>query len=98
MGLLSMRIDDDLDQRLSREAERERRTRSEIVRDALSSFLSERDRQRFLDEIARAARELDPGEARAVAEDALPLDNEALHAAEPRAAYRTTRKGKGRKR
>lgn len=98
MGLLSMRIDDDLDRRLSREAERERRTRSEIVRDALSSFLSERDRQRFLDEIARAARELDPGEARAVAEDALPLDNEALHAAEPRAAYRTTRKGKGRKR
>jgi predicted transcriptional regulator len=98
MGVLSMRIDDDLDGRLSREAERERRSRSEIVRDALSSFLSERERQRFLGEIARAARDLEPGEARAVAEDALPLDNEALHAAEPRAAYRATRKGKGRKR
>lgn len=98
MGLLSMRIDDDLDQRLSREAERERRTRSEIVRDALSSFLSERERQRFLGEIARAARELAPGEARAIAEDALPLDNEALRAAEPRTAYRVTGKGKGRKR
>ena len=98
MGLLSMRIDDDLDLRLSREAERERRTRSEIVRDALSSFFSARDRQRFIDQIARAARELDPEEARALAEDALPLDNEALRAGEPRAAYRTTRKGKGRKR
>ena len=98
MALLSMRIDDDLDQRLAREAERERRTRSEIVRDALSSFLSERDRQRFLDEIARAARELEPGEARSMAEDALLLDNEALHAAEPRSAYRAVRKGKGRKR
>ena len=98
MALLSMRIDDDLDRRLAREAERERRTRSEIVRDALSSFLSERDRQRFLDEIARAARQLEPGEARSIAEDALPLDNEALHAAEPRSTYRAVRKDKGRKR
>ena len=93
-----MRIDDELDRRLSHEAERERRTRSEIVRDALSSFLSARDRQRYIDQIARAAREVEPGEARALAEEALPLDNEALHAAEPRATYRTTRKGKGRKR
>lgn len=74
------------DQRLSREAERDRRTRSEIVPDALSSFLRARDRQRFLDEIARPARELEPGEARSVAEDALPLDNEALPAARNREA------------
>lgn len=98
MGLLSMRIDDDLEQRLAREADREQRTRSEIVREALTSFLMDRERQRYIDQIARAARELDPGAAQAVAEEALPFDNEALHAAEPRAAYRTGRKGKGRKR
>ncbi|OGA01901.1 MAG: hypothetical protein A2Z64_04475 [Betaproteobacteria bacterium RIFCSPLOWO2_02_67_12] len=91
MGVLSMRLDDELDQRLSREAERENRTRSELVRDALSAFLSERERQRFLAEIARAARSIDPGDARAVATEALPLDNEALGTAEPRATYRAVR-------
>ena len=97
MGLLNLRIDDDLARRLALEAERERRSRSEIVRDALSSFFRERDRRKFLDEIARAARELAPVEARAIAEEALPLDNEAVHAAQPRTAYRAG-KGKGRKR
>ena len=94
-----MRLDDDLDQRLSREAERENRTRSELVRDALAVFLSERERQRFLGEIARAARGIDPGDAKAVAAEALPLDNEAFGAAEPRAEYRASpRDGRRRKR
>ncbi len=89
-----MRLDDDLDAQLSREAEHESRSRSEIVRDALSSFLAERQRQRFLDEIGRAARSLDPAEAHAVAEEALPFDNEALLAAEPRVSYRALRRAK----
>jgi len=98
MGVLSMRLDDELDQRLSREAERENRTRSELVRDALAAFLSERERERFLAEIARAARAIDPGDAKAVAAEALPLDNEALGTAEPRAAYRASTGGRRRKR
>jgi predicted transcriptional regulator len=98
MGVLSMRLDDELDQRLSREAERENRTRSELVRDALAAFLSERERERFLAEIARAARAIDPGDAKAVAAEALPLDNEALGTAEPRAAYRASPGGRRRKR
>jgi predicted transcriptional regulator len=98
MGVLSMRLDDELDQRLTREAERERRTRSELVRDALAAFLAERERQRFLDEIARAARGIDPAEARLVAAEALPLDNETLVAAEPRAAYRAAAGAKRRRR
>lgn len=98
MGVLSMRLDDDLDQRLTREAERERRTRSELVRDALAAFLSERERQRFLDEIARAARGIDAAEAKQVAAEALPLDNEALAAMEPRAAYRAAAGGRKRRR
>lgn len=98
MGMLTLRLDDELDAQLTREAERERKTRSELLREALAVFLSQRERQRFLDEIARAARELQTAEALAVAEEALPLDNEALRAAEPRAAYRASRKRKGRKR
>lgn len=98
MGVLSMRLDDDLDQRLSREAERENRTRSDLVRDALGAFLGERERQRFLGEIARAARGIDAGEAKAVAAEALPLDNEVLGAAEPRAAYRASPGNRRRKR
>jgi metal-responsive CopG/Arc/MetJ family transcriptional regulator len=98
MTILSMRIDDDLDRRLSQEAERERRSRSEIVREALSAFLSERERLRFQGEIARAAQAIDPAESRAVAEEALPLDNEALRASEPRAAYRASRKSGRRRR
>ena len=98
MGVLSMRLDDELDRRLSREAERENRTRSELVRDALAVFLSERERQRFLAEIARAARAVEPGDAKAVAAEALPLDNEALGTAEPRAAYRVPSGGRKRRR
>lgn len=98
MGVLSMRLDDELDEQLAREAERERKTRSEVVREALTAFLSDRERQRFLGEIARAAREVTPAEARAVAEEALPLDNEALRASEPRATYASAPKRKRRKR
>ena len=98
MGILSMRLDDDMDGRLAREAERERKSRSEVVREALATFLESRERQRFLSELVRAAREVTPAEARAIAEEALPLDNEVLHAAEPRAAYAPVRKGKGRRR
>lgn len=98
MGILSMRLDDAMDGRLAREAERERKSRSEVVREALAEFLDGRERQRFLDDIARAAREVTPAEARAIAEEALPLDNEALHVAEPRGPYAPVRKAKGRRR
>jgi predicted transcriptional regulator len=98
MGVLNMRLDDDTDRKLTREAERERKTRSEVAREALSAYLSERERGRFRDQIARAAREVTPAEARAAAEEALPFDNEALGAAEPRARYRVRRKGKAGRR
>jgi predicted transcriptional regulator len=98
MGILSMRLDDDLDAQLSREAERENRTRSELVREALGTWLRERERQRFIAEIARAARNLDAAGSRAIAEEAVAYDNEALRAADPRAAYRARRATAGRKR
>lgn len=97
MATLNMRLDDELDRRLAREAELADRTRSEIARQAIVEFLSQRQRQRFLDEIARAARDRGAREAVAAAEEALTTDNEALSlaekgVAEPRARYRVRRK------
>ena len=96
MGTLNIRIDDDLDRRLMREAEAAERTRSELARDAISAYLEERERQRFLDQIARAAR-ADRGDAAAIAAEALATDNESLalaeHAArQPAARYSARRR------
>jgi predicted transcriptional regulator len=87
MATLNMRLDDDLDRRLSQEAERASQTRSELARRAIEAFLSQRQRQRFLDEIARAAR------ARDLVEKPLALatDNEALAIGEGRVTERPAR-------
>jgi predicted transcriptional regulator len=97
MATLTMRLDDELDRRLSREAERAEQTRSELARAAITAFLEQQERQRFLDEIARAAREPGGEDPIAIAEEALAADNEALDLAEgvvrqPRAAYRVKRR------
>jgi predicted transcriptional regulator len=97
MATLNVRLDDQLDRQLSREAELAAQTRSEVARQAIESFLGERQRRRFLEQIARAARERGPGEALALAEEALRTDNEALELAEhtarqPRARYTARRK------
>ena len=97
MGTLNLRLDDELERQLAREAERDERTRSELAREAIEAFLSQRQRQRFLDEIARAARERGAGEALEMAEEGLATDNEALAlgekvVAQPRARYRVRRR------
>jgi predicted transcriptional regulator len=96
MGVLNIRLDDDIDERLTREAEREQKTRSEVARAALLQYLEERERGIFRARIVRAAREIKAWEARAVAEEALPFDNEALGTSEPRAPYRAGKKGRRR--
>jgi predicted transcriptional regulator len=97
MPTLNMRLDDELDRRLTQEAELAAESRSEVARRAIDEFLSQRQRQRFLDEIARAARARGPQEALTAAEEALATGNEALAlgepvVAEPRAPYRVKRK------
>ena len=97
MATLNMRLDDELDARLSREAQLASQTRSELARQAIAEFLSQRHQQRFLDEIARAARARGDREALSLAEEALATDNEALDlaeraVAEPKVSYRVKRK------
>ena len=92
MAILNMRLDDELDRRLAREATLENQTRSELARAAIAEYLEQRERRRFQARILRAARGRGDREAIATAEEALYSDNEALDiseqlAAEPKAAY-----------
>lgn len=96
MSLVSIRLPDDVEARLTREAERAQRPKSEIARDAIVDYLERLERERFLVEIARAARARGDDEALEVANEALPTDNEALEIGEgvrePRPPYRALKK------
>jgi predicted DNA-binding protein len=90
MSLVSIRLSDDIEARLAREAERTQRPKSEIARDAIVDYLQRSERERFLADIARAARSRDDPDAVAVAEEALPLDNESLVIAEMSRVHEST--------
>jgi len=89
MGILTLRLPENLDARLSAMAKGENSSRSELARTALERFLREKDREKLLAEMVKAAQFLasDP-EARAeslrIAEDFAYTDNEALDMAEGR--------------
>jgi predicted transcriptional regulator len=105
MTVISLRLPDDLGARLEKEANLTSRPRSEVARDAIADYLARIERERFLASLEAAARNLAAdteggAEARAVAGQFLPLENEALALGEPASAYRaapvarTRRKGK----
>jgi predicted DNA-binding protein len=87
MGALSLRIPDELEARLDAEAQLEGVPRSEIARTALEGFLEIRERERTLAAYVAEARAIygDPSalaETQALADEAIPTDNEALEIAE----------------
>ena len=99
MSTVSIRLPDDLDLILNRESERTRRPKSEIARDAIADYLTRMERDRFLADIARAARDRGDTEALSFAAEALWTDNEALELTEPvdqvrepRATYKARKK------
>lgn len=103
MSLVSIRLPDEVENRLAQEAERARRPKSEIAREAIVEYLKRLERDRFLGEIARASRSREDEEALEFAEEALSLDNEALAIAESRGVQETRaiyrkRKAKKKKR
>jgi predicted DNA-binding protein len=96
MSIVSIRLPDDIELGLSLEAQRTRRPKSEIARDAIAEYLKRQERDRFLGEIARAARARGDSDALYLAAEALPLDNESMDKAdrmsgvgEPQAKYKT---------
>ena len=82
MAGLSLRLPHDLEARLDEEARGEGVSRSEIARTAIAEFLDRRERERYIAAFAEArAAYSDPelrAEALALAEEAVPLDNEGL--------------------
>lgn len=82
MPNLSLRLPDDLTARLSREAKTSRRTKADIARAAITDYLERRDRERFMSAYVRSIANRDQAESLAIAEEFLPLENEALALAE----------------
>ncbi|HSH29653.1 MAG TPA: ribbon-helix-helix protein, CopG family [Thiohalobacter sp.] len=89
MAAISLRLPEDVENRLNEEARRERRPRSEVVRQAITDYLERRERERFISELVAEAKAVYGDEARRreaieLAEDAVATGNEALDIAEGR--------------
>lgn len=84
MTVLSIRLTQRLEAHLREESRLAKQPKSLIARAALEQFLADKRRERFLARMSRAARAIDPDHAAAVAEEALPFDNEALTLTENR--------------
>lgn len=89
MTTLNIRLTEQIEQRLSEEAERENKTRSEIARDALNWYLLEIEKKRFMDQLLEEARaaysnESIRQEARTISEEFLSIENDMLEHVEGR--------------
>ena len=88
MGALSLRLQDDLERKLSQEASLSGQPRSQLIREALEALLLHRERERAEAALVGAATALATNdEAReetlAIAADFLHAENEALALGEP---------------
>jgi len=77
---MSLRLTEGLEQRLAEEAEIERKSRSELVREAVREFLHRRERERFMTAMVAEARQAygNPEmrrKALEIAEECLPFGN-----------------------
>ena len=89
MATLTLRLPDKLDKQLTALAAQTHRNRSDLARTALEKFLCDQEQERLMAEMVAAARFLATNpearaESLAIAEEFLPLDNEALDLAEGR--------------
>nr|WP_298411098.1 ribbon-helix-helix protein, CopG family [uncultured Halomonas sp.] len=86
MAAISLRLPDEIETLLATEAEREGRSRSEIVREAIADYVVRRERERFMGEVVDAANAIGKdgtasAEARTLAntDDGQPLDDESTN-------------------
>lgn len=104
MAGFSIRLPEELEDRLDAEARREGVPRAEVARLAIAEFLARRERERFVAALVAEARAAyaDPKirrDALTVAEDFAAADSEALDLAEGKPApARATAFGRGRRR
>lgn len=83
MAAISVRLPEDIEAQLTHEAELEGKARSEVAREAIAEYLARKERERFMAEMVAEARaaysnEAIRQEAREIAEEFLPVENEAL--------------------
>ena len=96
MHTLTIRLTEELEQKLEEEARLSRKPSAELAEKAITSFLEERRQQRFRKALAHAADALGRDrETLDFAEELLPLDNEALELAEDSTPKRLSRSGRG---
>lgn len=103
MSAFSLRIPKALEDRLDLEARRSGVPRSAVARTALEFFLDRRERERLLAGFVAEARTTYGDAARrdellALADEALPFDNEALEISEARPSRKAAGRAKARKR
>lgn len=80
--MLNIRLPDALEHALAEEAQQRNTSRSEVAREALRSHLRVQRRQRYVKRLQDAAEHLNEAEQRALAEESVAYDNEALAVAE----------------
>ena len=88
MSTLNVRLPEDLENLLAREAELAHKPRSELAREAIRTYLEQLERERYMGELERAARTIAEDrdlrqEAEATAEAFQPLEEEAAEADRP---------------
>ena len=81
MSTLNVRLPRELEEQLALEAERAHKPRSELARDAIRRYLTDLERQRFLEQLTRSAAAIaeEPAlrqEAVAIAEEFRPLESD----------------------
>jgi hypothetical protein len=87
MGAITIRLDKKIEDKLEAEIRLEKKTRSQLLRTALEDYLRRREQGRMMQALIQEMQRLPPTareESIALAEEALPLDNEALDLAEGR--------------
>lgn len=84
MANLSVRVPDELQRKLDRESNASQRPRSDLVREAISEYVTRCERERELSAMERAARAMAAagGDRRPSAEEFLDVDLEALELGE----------------
>lgn len=84
MANLSVRVPEELQRKLDRESSASRRTRSDLIREAISEYVTRRERERELSAMEEAARAMAAagGDRRPSAEEFLETDLEALELGE----------------
>lgn len=97
MSLITLRLDPGLQKELDLESKALKLSRSEVLRQALKDYFQRREERRFRAEMIKAASFRVPGADRALAEEFLPLDNEALMMADDMSGYKPKPRKRGRR-